>query len=136
MGNRKSLTCAFVCIYNYVMIVLKRDKNKLIEGLAKNLDSKFFKSLSDPVRQELLKYLLLNGRMDVGTIAQHLPQDRSVISRHLQLMRDAGVLIYEKEGRFVYYSINGQEFLAKLEALVSQLRACIPVCCPPGCCGK
>ena len=118
------------------MIVLKRDKNKLVEGLTKNLDSRFFKSLSDPVRQELLKYLLLYGRVDVGTIAQHLPQDRSVISRHLQLMRDAGVLISEKEGRFVFYSINGQEFLAKLEALVDQMRACIPVCCPPGCCGK
>jgi DNA-binding transcriptional ArsR family regulator len=118
------------------MIVLKRDKNKLVAGLAKNLDSKFFKTLSDPVRQELLKYLMLNGRVDVGTIAQHLPQDRSVISRHLQLMRDAGILISEKEGRYVYYSIDGQEFLTKLEALVDQVRACIPVCCPPGCCGK
>lgn len=118
------------------MIALKRNKNKLVEDLAKNLDSKFFKSLSDPVRQELLKYLLLNGRVDISTIAQHLPQDRSVISRHLQLMRDAGVLISEKEGRFVYYSINGQEFLKKLEALVDEVRACIPVCCPPGCCAK
>jgi len=125
-----------MCMYNYEMIVLKGNKNKLVEDLAKNLDSKFFKSLSDPVRKELLKYLLLNGRVDIGTIAQHFPQDRSVISRHLQLMRDAGVLISEKEGRFVYYSINGKKFLMKLEALVDQVRACIPVCCPLGCCGN
>jgi DNA-binding transcriptional ArsR family regulator len=117
------------------MIIL-RPKNKLVEDLARNLDSKFFKCLSDPVRQELLKYLLLNGRVDVGTIAKNLPQDRSVISRHLQLMRDAGVLISEKEGRFVYYSINGKEFLKKLEALADQVRTCIPVCCPTDCCGK
>ena len=125
-----------MCIYDYFMIILKRNKNRLVEDLAKNLDSKFFKCLSDPVRQELLKYLLLNGRVDIGTIAQHLPQDRSVISRHLQLMRDAGVLISEKQGRFVYYSINGQEFLTKLEGLVDQVRACIPVCCPTDCCGR
>jgi DNA-binding transcriptional ArsR family regulator len=118
------------------MIVLKRNKTKLVEELAGNLDSKFFKSLSEPVRQQLLKFLLLSGRSDIGTIAQNLPQDRSVISRHLQLMQEAGILISEKEGRFVYYRINGQQFLAKLESLVDHIRACIPICCPPGCCGK
>jgi DNA-binding transcriptional ArsR family regulator len=118
------------------MINLKRNKITLVERLAGNFDSKFFKSLSEPVRQQLLKYLMLNGRSDIGTIAQHLPQDRSVISRHLQLMQDAGILICGKEGRFVNYSINGPVFLAKLESLVDQVRACIPICCPPGCCGK
>lgn len=117
------------------MIILKRNKSLLVKELAKNLDSKFFKSLSEPVRQELLKYLLLNGRSDVGTIAQHLPQDRSVISRHLQFMHKTGILNCEKEGRFVYYSINGKDFLAKLESLVDQVRACIPICCPTSCCG-
>ena len=130
------MTCADVCTYKHDMIALKRNKTKLVEDLAGNLDSKFFKSLSEPVRQQLLKYLMLNGRSDIGTIAGHLPQDRSVISRHLQLMQEAGILICEKEGRFVYYSINGPEFLQKLESLVDQVRACIPICCPPGCCGK
>jgi DNA-binding transcriptional ArsR family regulator len=118
------------------MVVLRRNKTKLVEGLAGNLDSKFFKSLSEPVRQQLLKFLLLNGRSDIGTIAQNLPQDRSVISRHIRLMQEAGILISEKEGRFVYYWINGQEFLAKLESLVDHIRACVPICCPPECCGK
>jgi len=125
-----------MCTYNHNMILLQRDKNVLVDELAKNFDSKFFKSLSEPVRQQLIKFLMLNGRSDIGTIAKHLPQDRSVISRHLRLMQEAGILICEKEGRFVYYSINGQEFLAKLESLVDQIRACIPICCPTSCCGK
>jgi len=118
------------------MVVLKRSKVRLVEELAGNLDSKFFKSLSEPVRQQLLTFLLLTGRSDIGTIAQNLPQDRSVVSRHLQLMQEAGILISEKEGRFVYYRINGQEFVAKLESLVDHIRACIPICCPPDRCGK
>ena len=118
------------------MAVLQKEKIALVEELSKNFDSKFFKSLSEPVRQQLLKYLMLNGRSDIGTIAQHLPQDRSVISRHLQLMQETGILTCEKEGRFVYYSINGQEFLSKLESLVDQIRVCIPICCPISCCGK
>jgi len=125
-----------MCTYNHNVILSQRDKSVLVEELAKNFDSKFFKSLSESVRQQLIKYLLLNGRSDISTIAKHLPQDRSVISRHLQLMQEAGILICEKEGRFVYYSINGQEFLAKVESLVNQIRACIPICCPTGCCKK
>jgi DNA-binding transcriptional ArsR family regulator len=125
-----------MCIYNYNMVTIQKDKIALVEELSKNFDSKFFKSLSEPARQQLLKYLMLNGRSDIGTIAQHLPQDRSVISRHLQLMQEAGILTCEKEGRFVYYSINGQEFLSKLESLADQIRVCIPMCCPTNCCGK
>ena len=125
-----------MCTYNYGMILLKRDKTVLVEELAKNFDSKFFKSLSEPVRQQLIKYLMLNGRSDIGTIAEHLPQHRSVISRHLQLMQEAGILICEKEGRFVYYTIDGKEFRTKLESLVDQIRAWIPICCPTSCCGK
>ena len=130
------MTCASTCIYDYTMIILKRNKSLLVKELARNLDSKFFRSLGEPVRQELLKYLLMNGRSDIGTIAQHLPQDRSVISRHLQLMQKTGILNCEKEGRFMYYSINGQDFLTKLESFVDQVRTCIPICCPPSCCKK
>ena len=125
-----------MCTYNHNMILLQKDKTVLVGKLAKNFDSKFFKSLSEPVRQQLIKYLMLNGRSDIGTIAKHLPQHRSVISRHLQLMEEAGILICEKEGRYVYYSINGKEFLAKLESLVDQIRVCIPICCPTSCCKK
>jgi len=130
------LTYAIVCTYTRNVKPKNKDKKALVEKLARSFDSKFYKSLSEPVRQQLIKYLMLHGRSDIGTIAKHLPQDRSVISRHLRLMQEAGILICEKEGKFVYYSVNGQEFLAKLESLVEQIRACIPICCPTSCCGK
>ena len=81
-------------------------------------------------RMEILRYLLLNGRSDIGSISENLPQDRSVISRHLQLMLDSGLLHCEKETRFRYYSINGGNFINKLEATAFQLRKCMSVCCP------
>jgi len=103
--------------------------NKMVE----NLDSKFFKSLSEPVRVQILRYLLLNGRADIGTIAQDLPQDRSVISRHLNLMFEVGILNCEKESRFKYYSINASEFLdrfTKITDLVGKcIKECGPLCC-------
>ena len=100
-----------------------------IEELVKNFDSKFFKTLSEPVRIEILKLLMLNGRLDIGTISENMPQDRSVISRHLNLMREVGILKCEKKTRHLFYEINGQAFLEKLESITKQIRQSMAACC-------
>ncbi len=102
----------------------------VLDEFIKNFDSKFFKTLSEPVRMEILKYLMLNGRSDIGTIAENMPQDRSVISRHLNLMHAAGILNCEKETRHMYYEINGNAFIDKLENITKQIRRCMAKCCP------
>ena len=101
-----------------------------VEDLAAILDSRFFKALSEPVRIQIIKFLILNGRSDIATIAAAMPQDRSVISRHLQFMQATGILTSEKITRHVFYEINGQAFLEKLENITDQIRKSIPECCP------
>lgn len=106
------------------------DSLKVAQELFESWDARFFKLLAEPARLEIIKYLLLNGKSDIGAISKDLPQDRSVISRHLSLMADHGVLTCRKENRFRYYSVNGSDFLVKLEGVVEKLRECIHVCCP------
>ena len=103
---------------------------KAVDDLITALDSKLFKALSEPVRGEILRFLLLNGRADISTIAENLPQDRSVISRHLNLMAEAGILIAEKESRHRFYSLNGATFLSEFEGIVESLKKCMAECCP------
>jgi DNA-binding transcriptional ArsR family regulator len=105
----------------------------IIDELVNDFDSKFFKTLSEPVRVDILKYLMLNGRSDIGTIAEHMPQDRSVISRHLNRMHEAGILNCAKETRHMFYEINGQAFVDKLEKITKQIRQCMAACCPSCC---
>ena len=106
-------------------------ENKILDELVKVLDSKFLKALSEPVRIEILKVIMRNGRTDIGTIAEHMPQDRSVISRHLNLMHEVGILICEKVGRHRFYDIDGKVFLDRLENITALVRRCIPMCFPP-----
>jgi DNA-binding transcriptional ArsR family regulator len=73
---------------------------------------------------------MLNGRVDIGTIAQNMPQDRSVISRHLTLMHEVEILQCEKESRHVFYEINAQAFLDKLVNITEKIRTCMAECCP------
>ena len=126
------MTCAFVCI-NTIIMDIKAANINMLDELIGNFDSKFFKTLSEPVRLEILKFLMENGRSDVGTIAEHMPQDRSVISRHLNLMHESGILNCEKETRHMFYEVNGTNFIDKLENITKQIRQCINECCPSCC---
>ncbi len=112
--------------------ILDRTIEKSAEELVAILDSKFFKALSEPVRIEIIKFLILNGRSDIATIAENLPQDRSVISRHLQMMSKEGILLSEKVTRHVYYEMNGALFIDRIQSIFEKCKECMPQCCPTG----
>ncbi|MBT3981721.1 MAG: helix-turn-helix transcriptional regulator [Bacteriovoracaceae bacterium] len=105
-------------------------KQSEIKKLTENLDAKFFKTLSEPVRVEILKTLLELGESDVNTLSERMPQDRSVISRHLSKMEDASILTMKKCGRNVLYNINGSEFLGRFENILTSIKKCLSF----GCC--
>lgn len=100
------------------------------QELVNLFDSRFFAALSEPARVEILKLLIVYGRADIAAISQHLPQDRSVISRHLKLMEEAGILVREKEGRHVYYQVSAQGIIGRLETILDQVKRAVAACCP------
>jgi DNA-binding transcriptional ArsR family regulator len=94
-------------------------------------DRPIFSALSEPARLDVLRVLLVDGASDIAAIAERLPQDRSVISRHLKTLHDAGVLKSHRDGRRVIYEIDGSHFIAELEAIVAEAKTLAPHCCPP-----
>lgn len=94
------------------------------------LDTGFFRALCEPVRVEILRQLILKGRADVNTIAEGMPQDRSVVARHLQLMERAGLLYSEFEGRHTFYEIDGPAVVGRMSQVTKALEAVVPMCCP------
>ena len=93
-------------------------------------DTQFFRALCEPTRVEIMRRLVLIGACDVGTIAEGLSQDRSVISRHLSVLERAGVCQSRKIGRRVYYDLDGPHNVDKvaniLEAIKPMAKLCIP----------
>jgi ArsR family transcriptional regulator, nickel/cobalt-responsive transcriptional repressor len=94
------------------------------------LDTDFFRALCEPARIKIFRQLVLNGRSDIGTIAEALPQDRSVIARHLQIMQRAGLLHSQTEGRHTYYEIDGPIIASRLDQIVGLMHTLVPLCCP------
>ena len=95
------------------------------------LDAPFLRALIEPARLEVFRALLVKGPSDVGEIAEILPQHRSVISRHLQTLEEAGIVRGTREGRRHVYAIDGGAFIASLERLLGETRNLAAICCPP-----
>lgn len=64
-----------------------------------------FKALSDPSRRRIIQ-LLKNGDLSAGAIAQHFNMTKPSISHHLNLLKQAGLVVSEKQGQNVIYSLN------------------------------
>lgn len=94
------------------------------------LESKVLRALCEPARIEILKLLTVRGRSDIATIAAHVPQDRSVVSRHLAQLSGAGLLRREKVGRNVFFEMDGPAAVAQLEDVIARFRLLVPICCP------
>jgi ArsR family transcriptional regulator len=64
-----------------------------------------FKALSDPTRRKILKYLK-GGDLNAGEIAENFNISKPSISHHLDLLKQADLVLSEKKGQNVIYSLN------------------------------
>ncbi|MHB9023641.1 MAG: ArsR/SmtB family transcription factor [Armatimonadota bacterium] len=102
-------------------------KGACCSGLGELLDPRFFKALCDPRRVAILARLAaLCAPCTVSKIAECCPTDLSVVSRHLAVLREAGILSAEKRGKEVYYAVRYPELVRTLRQLADALEACCP----------
>lgn len=64
-----------------------------------------FRALSDPTRREILR-LLRSGDLAAGHIAARFPLAKSTLSGHLKLLRESGLVVTERNGTTLVYSLN------------------------------
>ena len=68
-----------------------------------------FRALADETRREILG-LLGKGAMTSGDIADHFASSWPTISRHLAVLRDAGLVTAERSGQEIRYELNTSVF--------------------------
>jgi ArsR family transcriptional regulator len=64
-----------------------------------------FKALSDPTRREILR-LLGRAEMSVGEIVDRFAMSQPSISRHLAVLRSAGLVTARRDGQNVVYALD------------------------------
>lgn len=122
-------------MHGYAHIVIRMTnrtstRSRAIDAAIDSLDGAFFKALCEPSRVAVLKRVMQLGRADIGEIAEGLPQERSVVSRHLQVLLEAGIVRATKVSRQMFYEVDGPAVVTRLEAILQQMKSLAPFCCP------
>jgi ArsR family transcriptional regulator, arsenate/arsenite/antimonite-responsive transcriptional repressor len=90
----------------------------------RNLTLEAFRALADPIRLELLALIAARGPLCVCHLQEELPYTQPRISKHLAVLRRAGLVSVERRGSWAYYSPNlemidtAQDFLRQVEQSV------------------
>lgn len=78
------------------------------------------RAVNHKLRQSIIDLLEANDRMTVTDIYIKLRLEQSVASQHLAILRRAGVVATDRQGKFIYYSLDGGR-LSQISRLVEEL---------------
>lgn len=81
---------------------------------------KFFKALSDSNRLRILK-MLQTKPLCVCEITNVLGLATSTVSQHLKILKEAGFVLEEKDGKWVNYLINPRPSDSRVSSLLTSL---------------
>jgi len=85
--------------------------------------TKVFKALSDGTRQEILR-LLESHQRTVGEIVGNFKLSQPTISRHLSVLKEADLVLDQRQGQNVIYSLNDEALSTSMRAFFGQFRSC------------
>jgi DNA-binding transcriptional ArsR family regulator len=80
-----------------------------------------FRALADPTRREIVK-LLRKKALTSGEIAERFETAWPTISRHLAVLRDAGLISAERNGNSIRYELNATVLQELVEHLIDWTR--------------
>ncbi len=80
------------------------------------------RSLNHKLRQQLLKLIEEEKKITVTEIYVRLRLEQSVASQHLAILRKAGIVTTEREGKFIFYLINHKR-IEEVSRIVNELVA-------------
>jgi len=78
------------------------------------------RAVNHKLRQNIIDLLEEHGRMTVTDIYIKLRLEQSVASQHLAILRRSGVVKTDREGKFIYYSLDKAR-LSQISRLVEEL---------------
>ena len=70
------------------------------------MSCELMRALAHPLRLKILEFIDQNETINVNKIYNSLKLEQSITSQHLRILRLAGVVNAEREGKYIHYTIN------------------------------
>lgn len=91
-----------------------------IDYIAVKKAAMILRAINHKLRQQIIKLLEENRKMAVTDIYVKLRLEQSVASQHLAILRRAGIVVTERDGKFIYYSLNARR-IGEITGFVEEL---------------
>jgi DNA-binding transcriptional ArsR family regulator len=78
------------------------------------------KALGDETRLEILRLLQREGELNVTQVCEKVGKEQSNVSHHLTCLRNCGLVSTRREGKNIYYRLNGEERVTKILELIDE----------------
>jgi ArsR family transcriptional regulator len=82
--------------------------------------AKIFNALSDPIRLEIIDFLR-DGEKCVCEITPHLSLVQPLVSRHLKILKNAGLIKRRKKSTWHFYSLTDKRIIELIDRLTPEL---------------
>ena len=83
--------------------------------------NEFGKAMSNASRYRIIE-ALIKGEKTVGELTKIVKLTQPAVSQHLKTLKSSNLVIDERRGQEVYYSVDGAYILALLSSLTSDVR--------------
>jgi DNA-binding transcriptional ArsR family regulator len=100
---------------------MNKDYTRSIPKAWRNI-AKVYTALGDEHRQRILLTFERGERLNIGQIVDVSTLSRTAVSHHLRILREAGVLSSEKQGKEVYFWIAKDFLVDAMETVVEYVR--------------
>ena len=78
------------------------------------------RAINNSLRQKILEFIHLNSRATVTQVHRKFEVEQSVASDHLGILKEAKLVVNERQGRFIFYSVNYTE-LNRVHSLITEI---------------
>lgn len=114
---KTQLSLAMNTVSNYSMLLNADDHSVKVDFVSLKKGAMILRALNHKLRQQIVKLVDEKKRITVTEIYVHLRLEQSVASQHLAILRRAGIVKTDREGKFIYYSISSQR--------INQIMKCV-----------
>ena len=87
------------------------------------VSSNILRALAHPLRLKILEFIDENDVINVNKIYNTLKLEQSITSQHLRILRLAGLVLTERDGKFIHYKLDYDKLSNAMEAIDTFLDA-------------
>lgn len=86
---------------------MRKNANKriVIDDEKLEISSEVLRALAHPLRMRILGFIDRHGSINVNKIYNTLQLEQSITSQHLRILRLAGLVDTERDGKYVLYNV-------------------------------